>query len=225
MKAVTSTPAAPEHGPSSGRPSNGVAPAGRTVPRQSRAVSPDGPSGKGTTPGRPAARRPVRSATPDPPAGLAALVLLSLVATFFAWVSAAPLWLAVGHGTDGTVVIAECTGAGLSQRCRGTFHADGGRFVAPGVRVSGVPAERTDAGTALRARMTGAEADTAYADTGAGRHLRWLLGLLLVLACGAGIARCTGATRLPDRRYRRWAVGGALAGPLLITLGFLAAAW
>ena len=41
------------------------------------------------------------SRTPPPPRplpGLAALVLLSLVAAFFAWVSAEPFWLAVGHG-------------------------------------------------------------------------------------------------------------------------------
>jgi hypothetical protein len=156
---------------------------------------------------------------------LATVVTLSLLTAFFAWVSAGPLWLALGHSTAGTAVIAHCTGAGLTQRCRGVFLADDGRFTAYGVRVSGVSAERTATGTALPAAMTGAEDDTAYADTGAGRHLRWLLGLLLVVACAGGIVRCTGAARLPDRRGRRWAVGMALAGPLLLTLGFLAAAW
>ncbi|PWU43282.1 hypothetical protein DLJ46_32230 [Micromonospora globispora] len=169
-------------------------------------------------PARPAPRR-------DPLPGLAALVPLSLVAAFFAWVSAGPLWLAVGHSTAGTVVIADCTGGGLTQRCRGVFLAEDGRFTAHGVRVAGVPAERTATGTALPARMTGADDDTAYADTGPGRHLRWLLGLLVVAACAAAIVRCTGAARLPDRRSRRWAVAAGLAGPLLITLGFVAAAW
>ncbi|MEH0841722.1 hypothetical protein V6U81_04910 [Micromonospora sp. CPCC 205711] len=42
--------------------------------------------------------------------------------------------------------------------------------------------------------------------------------------CGAGIARWTGATRLAERGQRRWAVAGAYAGPLLITVGFLLAA-
>jgi hypothetical protein len=151
-------------------------------------------------------------------------VTLSLLAAFFAWVSAGPFWVAAGHATDGTVMITECTGDGLTQRCRGDFLAGRHRF-ATHVRVSGVPRERTAAGSALPARMTGPDGGVAYADTGAGRHLRWLLGLLLVLACGAGIARWTGATRLPDPRHRRWAAGVALAGPLLITAGFLAAAW
>ncbi|MCW3840196.1 hypothetical protein ONA70_08815 [Micromonospora yasonensis] len=175
----------------------------------------------------PAPRRPRtrRGHPPDPLRGLAALVGLSLLAAFFAWVSAGPFWLAVGHSTDGTVVITHCSGSGLTQRCRGIFLADGERFVAHGVRVSGVPAERSATGTALPARMTGPDGGTAYADTGVGRHLRWLLGLLLVVACAAGIARWTGATRLPHPRHRRWAVAVALAGPLLITAGFLAAAW
>ncbi|MDG4817224.1 hypothetical protein O7628_17155 [Micromonospora sp. WMMD956] len=162
---------------------------------------------------------------PDPWQGLSALLALSLLAAFFAWVSAGPFWLALGHATTGTVVIGECTGAGLTQRCRGVFTAEGERFIAFGVRVSGVPAERAAAGSTLTARMTGPSGDTAYADTGAGRHLRWLLGLLLVLACGAGIARYTGAARLADRRARRWAVAMAVAGPLVISVGFLAAAW
>ncbi|WP_431976736.1 hypothetical protein [Micromonospora haikouensis] len=166
-----------------------------------------------------------RTHPPDPWQGLSALLALSLLAAFFAWVSAGPFWLALGHATTGTVVIGECTGTGLTQRCRGVFTAEGERFIAFGVRVSGVPAERTAAGSTLTARMTGPSGDTAYADTGAGRHLRWLLGLLLVLACGVGIARYTGAARLADRRARRWAVAVAVAGPLVISAGFLAAAW
>ncbi|WP_233513681.1 hypothetical protein [Micromonospora craterilacus] len=166
------------------------------------------------------ARRP-----PDPLRGLPALLGLSLTAAFFAWVSAGPFWLAVGHATSGTVVVTECTGDGLTQRCRGIFTAADEAFRTHGVRVSGVPEHRATAGAILPARMTGPGDDTAYADRGAGAHLRWLLGLLAVLGCAWGIARCTGATRLPDPRARRWAVTAALTGPLLITLGFLAAAW
>ncbi|MBM0278029.1 hypothetical protein, partial [Micromonospora tarensis] len=162
---------------------------------------------------------------PDPLPGLAALVVLSLVAAFFAWVSAGPFWLAVGHARVGTVVLDDCTGDGLSQRCRGIFLADDGRFVAHGVRVGGVPAGSTAAGTSLPARMTGPDSGTAYADVGVGRHLRWLPGLLVVLGCTAGIVRCTGSARVPGRRHRRWAVAAAIAGPVLITAGFLVAAW
>ncbi|MFI7647370.1 hypothetical protein ACIBTZ_14985 [Micromonospora sp. NPDC049460] len=174
-----------------------------------------------------AARRRFRRTPrpPDPLPGLAALLALSLVAAFFAWVSAGPFWLAVGHATRGTVVIADCTGGGLTQRCRGNFVSADETWTAHGVRVSGVTAERTATGTTLPARMTGPQGGTAYADTGRAAHLRWLLGLLVVLGCAAGIARWTGSTRFTDPRARRWAVAGALAGPLVITAGFLVAAW
>ncbi|MGN9807852.1 hypothetical protein ACTMSW_00640 [Micromonospora sp. BQ11] len=173
--------------------------------------------------------RPTRAARPahppDPLPGLAALVALSLAAAFFAWVSAAPFWLAVGHATPGRVVVDDCTGGGLGQRCRGTFVAERERFFAHGVAVSGVPRERATPGATMPARMTGPDAATAYADTGARGHLRWLLGLVTVLGCAVGIVRWTGAARLADPRARRWAVGAGLAGPLLITVGFLVAAW
>ncbi|MEV4761580.1 hypothetical protein AB0J89_02985 [Micromonospora chokoriensis] len=176
---------------------------------------------------RPIRRRPPsRTAPPpDPLPGLAALVALSLVAAFFAWVSAGPFWLAVGHARVGAVVLDGCTGDGLTQRCRGTFTAQDGRFIAHGVRVTGVPAVANASGTRLSARMTGPDATTAYTDTGVGRHLRWLPGLLVVLGCTAGIVRWTGSARLPGRRSRRWAVTAAVAGPVLITVGFLVAAW
>ncbi|MEU4777673.1 hypothetical protein [Micromonospora sp. NPDC023633] len=170
-------------------------------------------------------RAPRTPRPPDPLPGLAALLALSLVAAFFAWVSAGPFWLAVGHATRGTVVIADCTGGGLTQRCRGNFTAADETWTAHGVRVGGVTVERTATGTRLPARMTGPDGGTAYADTGPATHLRWLLGLLVVLGCAAGIARWTGSTRLADPRARRWAVTGALAGPLVITVGFLVAAW
>ncbi|WP_320065758.1 hypothetical protein [Micromonospora sp. RTGN7] len=187
--------------------------------RRRRRAGP-GPGGRG----RP--RRAGRAAhPPEPWRGLSALLALSLLAAFFAWVSAGPFWLAVGHGSTGTAVVGACTGSGLSQRCRGIFTADGERFAAFGVRITGVPAGRDAAGSALPARMTGPSSDTAYTDTGAARQLRWPLGLLLVLSCGAAIARYTGATRFADRRARRWAVTVAMAGPLVITAGFLAYAW
>lgn len=162
---------------------------------------------------------------PDPPRGLAVLLVLSLAAAFFAWVSAGPFWVAVGHATPGTVVVVDCTGGGLGQRCRGIFAAAQGRYVAHGVRVSGVPAGRTAPGSAFPARMTGPDGGTAYADGSVGGHLRWLLGLLAVAGCAAGIARWTGAIRLADPWHRRWAVAAAAAGPALITVGFLVAAW
>ncbi|BCL15548.1 hypothetical protein [Micromonospora sagamiensis] len=160
----------------------------------------------------------------DPLPGLAGLVGLSLLAAFFAWVSAEPFWLAVGHGATGAVV-SDCTGAGLAQRCRGTFTATDGHFVAHGVRVSGSTADDRRAGGPVPARMTGPEGTTAYADGGGTLHLRWLLGFGLVAACAAGIARVTGTAGLADRRARRWAAAVAAGGPLLVTLGFLVTAF
>ena len=49
--------------------------------------------------------------------------------------------------------------------------------------------------------------------------------LLGVLLCGLAIAWLTGAFRLPDRRARWRAFGLSLAGPVLLTVGMLAAAW
>ncbi|GIJ32366.1 hypothetical protein SAMN05216284_11553 [Micromonospora sediminimaris] len=170
-------------------------------------------------------RRERSSHPPDPLAGLSALIGLSLAAAFFAWVSAGPLWLAVGHATSGTVVVTRCTGDGLTQRCRGIFTAVEEEFRIHGVRVSGVSRDRAVPGSALPARVTGPDGHVAYADGGVGAHLRWLLGVLGVLGCAVGIARWTGATRLPDPTERRWAIAASLGGPLLTALGFLIAAW
>ncbi|MEU4570571.1 hypothetical protein [Micromonospora sp. NPDC023956] len=160
----------------------------------------------------------------DPLPGLAGLLGLSLLAAFFAWVSAEPFWLAVGHGTTGTVV-GECTGDGLAQRCRGTFAAADGRFVAHGVRIGGIDTDGQRAATAVPARMTGPDGATAYADGGGTLHLRWLLGFGLVAACAAGIPRVTGTAGLTGRRARRWAITAAAGGPLVVTVGFLVTAF
>ncbi|MER7166092.1 hypothetical protein ABT336_08460 [Micromonospora sp. NPDC000207] len=191
-------------------------------------IRPDPPS-RATDPGtgnRRGTQSRVRRAPrpPDPLPGLSAVLVLSLLTAFFAWVTAGPLWIAVGHATTGTVVIGECTGGGLTQRCRGTFVADRSRFVAHGVRVTGVSTEHTATGTELTARMTGPGGETAYVGTGVVTHLRWLLGLAAVGACAVGIARYGGATRLTDGKMRRWAIAASLGGPLLITLGFLVTA-
>ncbi|MFK3984606.1 hypothetical protein ACI2K4_30065 [Micromonospora sp. NPDC050397] len=167
---------------------------------------------------------------PKPPRrvapGLAGLVLLALLASFFAWVSVEPLWLAFGHGDLGTATVIDCTGQGLNQRCRGEFVSADGRFSAEGVRLAGVPAEEQLEQWQLTARMIDAESDTAYVGAGTGPlHLRWILGLTLVLLCGVGIVWSTGAVRLPDRSTRRGAVIVGLAGPLVITVGFLAASF
>ncbi len=116
---------------------------------------------------RPARRRRERSShPPDPLAGLSALIGLSLAAAFFAWVSAGPFWLAVGHATSGTVVVTRCSGDGLTQRCRGIFTATQEEFRIHGVRVSGVPRESAVPGSVLPARVTGPDGHVAYTDRG-----------------------------------------------------------
>jgi hypothetical protein len=158
-----------------------------------------------------------------PRVGLAALVALALVGSFFAWVTAEPLWLSVGRGDTGVATVARCTGTGVAQRCGGDFASADGTYVTEGVRLLGVTADRRTEGTELPARMVGADSGTAYVGSGAVMTLRWALGLVLVLACGAGIVWATGALRLEDRRSRRRAALAGFFAPLLVTIGFLAA--
>ena len=169
---------------------------------------------------------PVRPPKPPrrPASGLAGLVLLALLSSFFAWVSVEPLWLAFGHGDLGTATVIDCTGQGISQRCRGEFVSADGTFSAEDVRLVGLPAGDRIEDWQVIARMIDADSHTAYVGTGSATlHLRWGLGLTLVMLCGIGIVWATGAGRLPDRSARRGAVLVGLAGPLAITAGFLAA--
>ncbi|WP_345513058.1 hypothetical protein [Phytohabitans houttuyneae] len=168
-------------------------------------------------PGRPP-KAPRRPAT-----GLVALLVLALVATFFAWVSAEPLWLAVGHGDEGTATVTECTGDGVSQRCLGEFTAASGAFTAERVRLLGV-GDRDGEGTTVAAKMVAPDSGRAYVDAASGViHLRWALGMALVLLCGVGIVWATGSLRLETRRARRRATLAGLAGPVLVAIAFLAA--
>lgn len=156
-----------------------------------------------------------------PGLSLAAVVVLSLLAAFFAWVTAEPLWLAVGHGDAGTATVTQCVGSGVAQRCVGDFVADDGTLV-ESVTLLGVG--NSAAGSSITARMVGVTSDQAYVGSALnGLHLRWLVGFGLTMLCGLGIAIATGAIRIPDRRSRRFAVGLSLGAPLLLMIGFLAA--
>lgn len=179
-------------------------------------------------PARPPEVAPRRLAKPSrrPATGLASLLLLSLLASFFAWVSAEPLWLALGHGDAGTATVTGCTGGGVTQRCRGEFTAATGTFTAADVPLAGIDTTGRRAGTRVTAVMVGAHGRAAYVAGGwAAPHLRWALGLLGLLLCGAGIVWGTGALRLEDARSRRSAALAGLAAPLLVTIGFLAATY
>jgi hypothetical protein len=167
-----------------------------------------------------------KAETPPRPAsalGLTGLVVFALLAAFFAWVTAEPLWLAVGHGRTGTATAIQCSGSGVSQRCVGDFTSDTGLVVE---RVALLGVDQSDLAQPLSARMVAATSDQAYVGAALrGLHLRWVVGLLLALLCGVGIALTTGAIRFRDRRTRRAAFATSLAAPLLMLVGFLAAAF
>jgi hypothetical protein len=171
------------------------------------------------------ARRPGRSPRRAAP-GLVGLVALALIAAFFSWVSAEPFWLAVGHGDRGSATVTRCIGSGVTQRCTGSFTEAGGAFAVQKVTLLGVdPAHRAPGSTAA-ARMVDPHARQAYVGaTGPLVHLRWVLGFLLVLLCGVGIAGLTGTRQLETTRARRTALLMSLAGPLVLLAGFLAAAY
>ena len=152
-----------------------------------------------------AARQPRQSTA----AGLAALVTLALLSAFFAWVTAEPVWLALGHATPGTVTVTKCVDHGLNRRCAGTFTSADGRFTRAPVPVMG---DAPGVGTAAPARMTSDGGARAYVDVDAGG--RATLGVLLIVLCGLAIVRATGVRRLPAPRMRTVATVISVAGPL-----------
>jgi hypothetical protein len=194
--------------------------------------TPAGPGGRTARDAGPTARPPRRPVT-----ALAGTIAFGLLAAFFAWQSAEPVWLALGRGETGTATVARCdavTGAVLprgstagttpgtaaSYRCV-TFTASGRPSIAD-VTLLGA---HLDDGERVPARMVTAGHGRAYAVSTAGLHLRWSLGLGMVALCGAGVAWATGARRTRDRHQRRRAVLLSYAGPALLVAGFLAAAW
>jgi hypothetical protein len=176
-------------------------------------------------------RRRSRRSPRHPAVALLGVIGFGLLAAFFAWQAAEPLWLAVGVGADGTAAATRCdaaTGTEATDRTRPAasypclvFDAADGSYRAVDVtlRGAGDPGQ-----TPVPARMISPDSHRAYATSPAGLHLRWSVGLALVLACGAGIAWVTGARRFAPRTARRRAVLLCFAGPLLLTAGFLTAA-
>lgn len=184
---------------------------------------------------RPPRARPARPARPPrnpmrPWLAMPALVVLSLLTAFFAWVSAEPFWLAVGHGAGGVATILPAQPAATSSdpagwrahSCRASFIAEGGAFTVSRVVLAGVTGPSCRAGTRLAARMVSADGERAYPVGRADLNLRSLVGLLLILLCGLAIMAVTGALRFAG--WRRVATAGlSLAAPLLVTLGILIA--
>jgi len=143
------------------------------------------------------------------------LLLLALAGAFFAWVSAEPFWLSVGHGEAGTaVVVASANG------CRATFV--GPTATKSTVELAG--ASSCTVGASMPARMVSSSADRAYVVGGPGLVLRWAIGYALVALCGLLVACVIGI-----RPHRGWprvaAVTTSLGAPLVVAAAILAFAY
>jgi hypothetical protein len=181
-------------------------------------VSP-APAGAGPRPATHDAAASLRR-TRRPAVGLAALVVLGFVAAFFGWVSADPFWLGAGQGSYGMVTVTRCE----ASRCEGQFA--GSEFSAEGVLLSGIAPGDRHRGATAPARMLASDSDRAYTGPQWGLHLRWGLGLLVVLLCGVLLGAATGA-RFLRPLGRRASLGArllALGGPLVLFAGMLGAA-
>jgi hypothetical protein len=159
----------------------------------------------------PSSPRKGRTASAGSARGLVALVLLALLSAFFAWVTAEPLWLAVGHAERGTVTVTTCSG----DRCLGTFTSAG--FARDAVPVMG---DAPDPGVPTPARMTSERGARVYVE--ADTVSRAALGVALILLCGLGVVWGTGVRRLPERPARRTATLLGFAGPLTLLAAMLA---
>ncbi|WP_460494375.1 hypothetical protein [Dactylosporangium cerinum] len=60
----------------------------------------------------------------NPAFGLPAMLVIALLAGFFAWTSAEPFWLDMGQGEHGRAQITRCKGDGVLRRCYATFQSD-----------------------------------------------------------------------------------------------------
>ncbi len=169
-----------------------------------------------------AARKPPKKPR-SPAVGLTGLVVFAFIATFFAWFSAGPLWLSLGHSRPGLATVANCPVAGADVRCA-RFTADDGDFTAT-VTLLGPAGAQAAQGTTIRAEMASKSDTIAYAGDRSSLYLRWVPGLIIVLLCGFGIAWVTGSYRLPGRRAKVAALIASIGGPILIAAGMLAVTW
>jgi hypothetical protein len=169
-------------------------------------------------PTRPSVRSPQRRRPPRPLwLSLPALVVLALATAFFAWVSAEPFWLAVGHGHTGTATIFTAPSG-----CRARFVAHDAAFTVSTVEVAGL--RGCPNGASPSAQMVSPRGARAYVTDRAGLNARWSIGFGLVVLCGLATATATGSGRLPGWRGTA-AVGLSLAAPAVATLVMLAVAY
>jgi hypothetical protein len=158
-----------------------------------------------------------------PALGLPALLFFALAAAFFAWVSATPLWLAVGHGSRGVATVASCNVHGIDRSCADFTAAD--HSFSTVVTLLGPGTEHAKVGEKLAATVVSRGSSLAYTGSSPDYSLRWIPGIALLALCGLGIAWATGAKRLADRRARTIAMLGSFGGPFLVLVGMLAYTW
>ncbi|MGI5247173.1 hypothetical protein [Dactylosporangium sp. CA-139066] len=173
-----------------------------------------------SAPARPQ-RRPRRTRPPRGPlAGLSAMLLLGLLAGFFAWTSAEPFWLDMGHRVRGTAEITACQGDGVLRRCLADFAAPG-REPVDGARVLGLDG---GPGASVAAEMVPG-GRTVYAGNESGLRVRWAAGLGLIALCGILLAWLTGAWRFGRFRDRLIAWTLTALAPLVLGAAIVAAAY
>ncbi|WP_344618889.1 hypothetical protein [Dactylosporangium salmoneum] len=166
-------------------------------------------------------RRPRRSRPPRGPlAGLTAMLLIGLLAGFFAWTSAEPFWLDMGHGVRGTAEVTACHGSGLLRHCRADFAAPG-RETVDGARLMGVDGAT---GASVAAEMLPG-GRIAYAGNPSGLRVRWAAGLGLIVLCGVVLAWLTGAWRFARLRERATAWLLTAAAPVALSAAIVLAAY
>ncbi|MFB9177637.1 hypothetical protein ACFFX1_05770 [Dactylosporangium sucinum] len=161
-------------------------------------------------PGRPA-KRPRHPAT-----GLASMLLLALLTGFFAWTSAEPFWLDMGHQVRGTATVTACEGKGVLRRCQVALQGEETQRWLVGV-------DRAP-GASVAARMV-PDGRIAYAGAPSGLRVRWTVGLGLVLLCGLALSWLTGAWRLGRLRTRLGAWALTTAAPLVLAAGIVLASY
>ncbi|WP_433613435.1 hypothetical protein ACQP2P_04150 [Dactylosporangium sp. CA-139114] len=172
-----------------------------------------------SAPQRRARQRRVRPAR-GPVAGLTAMLVVALLTGFFAWTSAEPFWLDMGHRVRGTAEITSCKGTGVLRRCMAEFTRPGAEAV-DGTRLMGLD---QPTGSSVAAVMVPG-GRVAYAGNPSGLRVRWATGFGLVLLCALLLAWLTGAWRFARLRDRLTAWALTVTAPLVLAAAIVVAAY
>lgn len=151
------------------------------------------------------------------------MLVFAFVATFFAWFSAGPLLLTLGHAHHGRATVVNCPVSGIDKRCA-QFVANDNAFTAQ-VTLLGPTGAEAPEGATIPAEMVSPTETIAYSGDDRSLYLRWVPELAIVLLCGFGIAWSTGSFRLSGRRAKSLSLLISIAGPILLTAGMLAITW